>query len=318
MNGESFQRLLLSLEGLTAEQRQVAAARLTELGAHADTARLITERLGRTVACPHCASPQVVRHGGVRGQPRWRCKACRKAFMALAGTPFARLRDKAKLLAYAECMSQSLTVRRSAAAAGLTVDRAFRWRHRFLKLPAGQQPRAMTGVVEVDETFFRRSYKGQRKGLPRPPRRHGGPTGAADRVDVVLAIQRGTRISAGQQLAEGSAARLTEALRPSLGADAVLGTDGKTAYGIVAANLGLAAGSFVASYDGPGGVGAWHVQNLNAYTSRLKGWMQRFHGVATKYLDPYLGWRRLLDRFEDRMTSQQFLFHALRTEFINT
>jgi len=29
----------------------------------------------------------------------------------------------------------------------------------------------------------------------------------------------------------------------------------------------------------------------------------------------YLGWRRLLDRFKDNLTPQQFLFHALRTSY---
>jgi hypothetical protein len=42
--------------------------------------------------------------------------------------------------------------------------------------------------------------------------------------------------------------------------------------------------------------GVYHVQNVNAYDSRLKTWMRRFNGVATKYLDSYLGWFRALDR----------------------
>ena len=43
-------------------------------------------------------------------------------------------------------------------------------------------------------------------------------------------------------------------------------------------------------------VGPWHVQNVNAYASRLRSWMRRFKGVATKYLASYLGWFRMLDR----------------------
>ena len=35
-------------------------------------------------------------------------------------------------------------------------------------------------------------------------------------------------------------------------------------------------------------VGVYHLQNVNAYDSRLKNWMGRFHGVATKYLENYL------------------------------
>lgn len=33
---------------------------------------------------------------------------------------------------------------------------------------------------------------------------------------------------------------------------------------------------------------AFHIQNVNAYHRRLKEWMVRFHGVATKYLVNYL------------------------------
>jgi hypothetical protein len=41
---------------------------------------------------------------------------------------------------------------------------------------------------------------------------------------------------------------------------------------------------------------AWHVQNVNAYHSRLKAWIRKFHGVATRYLKNYLGWFRALER----------------------
>lgn len=319
MDTESFDLLVAALEGLTAEQRLVVADRVKVLGERADSARLIAERIEVPAACAHCGSQDVVRFGFANGQQRLRCKACGKTFTALSGTPFLRLLEKEKLLAHAECMGRGMTVRATAAAVGLTLDRAFRWRHRFLAFLAGQRPGGMTGVVEADETFFRKSYKGQRKGLPRPAKKRGGASDAEEneRVPVVVAMQRGTRIATDQMLPDLTAQSLTKALRPALGADAVLSTDGNTSYPIVAANLGIESGSFVAGYHGYGGCGVWHVQNVNAYDSRLKGWMGRFHGVATKYLPHYLGWRRLLDRFKDSVTGQQFLFHALRVEYVN-
>jgi hypothetical protein len=30
--------------------------------------------------------------------------------------------------------------------------------------------------------------------------------------------------------------------------------------------------------------------------------MRRFHGVATKYLEHYLGWRRLIERYRDTIS----------------
>ena len=47
---------------------------------------------------------------------------------------------------------------------------------------------------------------------------------------------------------------------------------------------------------GPRVRGPWHIQNVNAYHSRLEGWLRRFRGVATSYLHHYLGWFRLVDR----------------------
>ena len=41
--------------------------------------------------------------------------------------------------------------------------------------------------------------------------------------------------------------------------------------------------------------GAIHVQNVNAYHSRLRGWLSPFRGVASRYLPNYLGWRWALD-----------------------
>ena len=320
MNTESFDQLIIELEGLTAEQRPVVADRVKVLGDRADSARLIVERVETPAACAHCASHDLVRFGFANGQQRMRCKTCGKTFMPLTGTPFLHLHEKDKFLAYCECMSKGMTIRETAKVVGLTVDRAFRWRHRFLKFLAKQQPGGMTGVVEADETFFRLSYKGQRRDIPRPSKKRGGPSpdGAGnERVPVMVAMQRGARITTDQVLEDLTAPTLTEALRPSLGPDAILSTDGNTTYPIVARNLGIGSGSFVASYDGYGGCGVWHVQNVNAYDSRLKGWMRRFHGVATKYLHHYLGWRRLLDRFKDSVTGQQFLFHALRVEYVN-
>jgi hypothetical protein len=54
--------------------------------------------------------------------------------------------------------------------------------------------------------------------------------------------------------------------------------------------------------------GAIHVQNVNAYHSRFRGWLSHFHGVATHYLPNYLGWRWALDA--QRIHSPEILLRA--------
>lgn len=48
--------------------------------------------------------------------------------------------------------------------------------------------------------------------------------------------------------------------------------------------------------------GVFPIQNVNAYDSHLKTWMRRFLGVTTKYLEHYIGWRRLLERYREAIS----------------
>lgn len=90
---------------------------------------------------------------------------------------------------------------------------------------------------------------------------------------------------------------MREALQPLIDRESVLCTDGASVYAAFARDCGI---THQVVHAKPGQrvlAGAFHIQNVNAYHSRLKQWMGRFHGVATKYLINYLGWRRLLERY---------------------
>lgn len=319
MDSAAYRIFVAGIEELSEEQVADMAEklRLKKDGRTLDrvTAGLMAERSG----CPHCSSPETVKRGKARGVQRYKCTSCEKTFSPFTGTPFNRLRDKTKLITLAACMADGLSLEKTAERLGCSVTSAFHLRHKALALPNKQKPSAMSGIVEADETFFSVSYKGQRSGLPRTSKKRGGiieKTGeGSEKVAVVVAQQRGTRQVFDAVLPDTKAVSLTEALRPALGPLATLTTDGNAAYWTVAAKLGVQQQYFVASYHGHGGDGEAHVQSVNRYDSTLKTWMSRFHGVSTKYLSNYLGWRRLLDRFEDALTPEQFLFHAMRPQY---
>jgi len=98
---------------------------------------------------------------------------------------------------------------------------------------------------------------------------------------------------------------LHQELNGRLVKDSVLCTDGFRAY------IGVARQQDIIHkrLDVAGGIRkierVFHIQNVNAYHSRLKEWINRFHGVTTKYLDHYLGWFRYLDNDENSMFSVQ-------------
>jgi len=45
--------------------------------------------------------------------------------------------------------------------------------------------------------------------------------------------------------------------------------------------------------------GIYHIQHINAVHSKLKKWMNRFNGVATKYISNYMYWFKWIEVFEN-------------------
>ena len=52
---------------------------------------------------------------------------------------------------------------------------------------------------------------------------------------------------------------------------------------------------------------------MNNYPQRLKQWIRRFKGVATKYLQHYLAWFNLIDKFSIRLDEPSLRIFALES-----
>ena len=50
---------------------------------------------------------------------------------------------------------------------------------------------------------------------------------------------------------------------------------------------------------------------MNGYHGRLKEWMRRFHGVATKNLPSYLSWRRTTEALGNASTPEAWVLGAI-------
>jgi hypothetical protein len=57
-----------------------------------------------------------------------------------------------------------------------------------------------------------------------------------------------------------------------------------------------------------------HINNVNGYNGRLKEWMRRFHGVATKNLASYLSWRRTTEALGVAMAAAGMRPYPRRTQ----
>lgn len=311
MDQSDFVKLLGQLACLTQPQRAQVRSALDELENTSASTSAVAHVMPGPGACPHCQAPagQLRPWGRSHALARLRCRACGKTCNALTGTPLARLRKREQWVRHGQALIEGLSVREAARCCGVDKTTAFRWRHRFLAAPAAHRPARESGIVEADETFFLESFKGQRQ-LPRPARQRGGVGARWEHVAVLVVRDRSGQ-TADFRLQKVDAPHITAVLRPLVDKDAILCTDGARVYETVAREMGLAHRAVNAAQGVRVVEGAFHIQNVNAYDSRLKQWMGRFHGVATKYLESYLGWRRMLERYRQSISPAVCLCEAL-------
>lgn len=314
MKTDEFHVLTAELEKLTPHQRSILVDRLHKIEHIQAVSTLVESRVQGKPECPKCGHDRIARWGSASGLQRYRCAACHTTFNALTGTPLARLRHKDKWLEFARQMAEGQSVRNSAKVCEVHRNTTFLWRHRFLALPNVQKAQSLVGIAEADETYFLESFKGQKKGMPREPHKRGSKAskrGLSEEQIPVLICRDRTGSTSDFVLEKADKTHISAVLKPLLASDAVLCTDSGRALGAAAREIGithrpinLAAGIKVVGK-------VYHVQNVNAYGSRLKEWMIRFHGVATHNLANYLGWRRMIDPAHGALSPRAVLFAAL-------
>ena len=314
MKTKEFQVLSSKLEKLTPHQRSMLADRLHKIEHVQAVSSLIESRVLTTPLCPKCGHDHIARWGSASGLQRYRCAACRGTFNALTGTPLARLRHKDKWLVYAQQLAEGQSVRNSAKVCEVHRNTTFRWRHRFLALPNEQKATRLVGIAEADETYFLESFKGKKHGMTRKPHKRGSKASkrglSSEQIPVLICRDR-TGNTSDFVLGRADTEHISAVLKPLLASDAVLCTDSGKALGAAVREIGIAHRpiNLAAGIRVVGKV--YHVQNVNAYDSRLKAWMHRFHGIATHYLANYLGWRRMIDRAHGSLFPRDAMVAAL-------
>jgi len=190
MKAEEFSAWLSAIAGLSGAQRgealealkraeggegrsgseaspEAGRGKATRRGGREDGLGSASHERVESQGCPHCAGREVVGWGRSHGLLRFRCKSCGRTFNALTKTPMAHLRKKERWLDHARAMIEGKSLAKTAALCGVHPTTAFRWRHRFLRAPASDKPRSLSGIVEADETFILESFKGRWSDLPR-------------------------------------------------------------------------------------------------------------------------------------------------------
>ena len=259
-------------------------------------------------ACPWCGSPHYVKRGrDGRGRQRFLCRGCARTFTDATMRIFSTTKlDRSAWMRFAECHVDMLPLRESAEKCGVCLKTAFFMRHRLLEAMAKRMPAFRVeagGGAELDECFFRESFKGNRSrsesGVPRKPRARSQGTDGHEKICVLTGINDAGDIFyeiAGRGGLDEAAAR--ELLADKLAVGAIISTDRAHVYRRVLPALGV--GEHIASKREEHAI-----NRVNSLHSQMRHFIGRFRGVSTRRLENYLAWFKWTWCFKVRRSADE-------------
>jgi hypothetical protein len=170
------------------------------------------------------------------------------------------------------------------------------------------------GSGEADETFILESFKGRWSDLPRKARRRGGtarhPGLHQDNIPILVAATGAAPPSTRSCLRSTAlrwASPSPESSRRAIISSAMAARRSPPSP----AEPGLPSTACRRRESRPPRRRTCNINNVNAYHGRLKQWLNRFNGVATKNLPNYLGWRRALEAWGDKLDPPSWVKGAI-------
>jgi len=267
-------------------------------------ARLRSGRFVEGIRCPRCGARRTHRWGTFKARQRYRCLPCGRTFSDLTASPAAYVKKLELWPAYAVQLAKGVSLRRAAVELGIHPSTAFRWRHAILRALQESDPEALVGWIEVASRRFVPSEKGSRH-LTRPARRRACRPGQRNRPrwgHILVGCDRMGHCVTSIALPTRSRTPDARAIAGLLGdrtprRPVVLEEAGR--FGAAARFARERGGIFHDARRTPGrGTrrALRHIDTATGYLSRYACWMERFRGVATRYIANYLIWHRIVDR----------------------
>lgn len=272
---------------------------------------MINTRFQGNVCCVKCGSTSIVKNGKRKdGTQKYICKDCGLNFTSTSGTVISRSKKSLDTwVKYINCMLEDNTLLQCADKCGIHLNTAFLWRHKLLE--ASQKANSdivLEGNIEMDETYFRTSYKGNHSKWPTSfvipreayERGHHSRPGrdknlknkarakglSMDQVCVPCAITP-NRLTVAKVCKLGSASSngLFKVFKNHIAPESTIISDEYKAYSKFSKQMNIN----LIQIDDDKPIEGINIQQVDSLHSQMKRMFNhRYCGVATKYLNNYI------------------------------
>ena len=236
------------------------------------------KKQNKYIKCPHCKSEDVIKYGSYNGIQRYKCKnnKCERTFTKQTESPFRYSKKfKENCYKYKELYEKGLTIRECAEILNISIVTSFFWRHRFLyNLKQVNYVEKLCDYAELTRVVLLENFKGDRYSKNKEK----------DKISIVNAMNKSidiiSIIAARNHL---GFRELKENIEPRIDKKAIA--------------VAFLDGRLQAFSDKHNTINKIRIRRIDitpidaSYSLKIKRWLKKFRGVATKYIDHYLSWR---------------------------
>lgn len=244
-------------------------------------------RLENGRVCPHCQSRMIKKIGVINGNQRYLCHLCKKTYFATNKSIFNKThKAKETWIKFIELMLSGVSIRKSATISGINKNTSLKWRHKIMSVLVKRlKHNKLTGNIELDDTFFKQSFKGEKgKSNKTLPKLRGIShnlicyTTGIDRANCVVSKFNG--------MGKNTIEKMQINMSDYFSKNSTIYSDEELAYREFAKlnnlNLFQINSKLVKEQN--------KLKHVNSLHSLLKQMMYRTRNVNSKHLDKYVQW----------------------------
>jgi len=251
--------------------------------------------------CPRCRCEHVTKAGVHNGRQVYKCKRCKYQFRETAKSLVYHMHKYPLMLNYLKCMLEGKSLRVCAKEVGISLPTSFRWRHKILSAIQGLEGGiSFSGITEADELLLQYSEKGRRyKSLEE--KEEAMNTVHPNVAVLVMTDREGNLLfkHTGENRVQNS--HLKEELKHRVSENNLIcfkpNDEFKQAVIESQSKKILVRGKTK-------GLTVYSVKIAEKKINNFLVWMTKFRGVATKYLQNYLMWFVVMNKYlKDKVES---------------
>ncbi len=244
--------------------------------------------------CPRCRCEHVTKAGVHNGRQVYKCKNCKYQFRETAKSLVYHMHKYPLMLDYLKCMLEGKSLRACAREVGISLPTSFKWRHKILSAIQGLEGGInFSGITEADELLMQYSEKGRRyKSLEE---KEQAMNNVHPNVAILVMTDREGNLlfkHTGENRVQNS--HIKEELKHRVSENNLICFKPNEEFkqGVIESPS-----KKILVRGKTKGLTIYSVKIAEKKINNFLVWMTKFRGVATKYLQNYLMWFVVMNKY---------------------